>query len=147
VARPFPFERTFDLAVDAPTVWRVLERTNDYPKWWSWLESFRADGLRPGTVDAVIRSPLGYRLCVEIAVQEVVPGRLLVTEVRGDLRGPARLELMPNGARARARLQWELELCQPLLRRVAVARPLMVWAHDRIVDRALLDFRQHALPV
>jgi uncharacterized protein YndB with AHSA1/START domain len=145
VADPFPFDRSFDLTADPQTVWRSLERTDDYPHWWSWLESFHADGLRPGTVPAVIRSPLGYRLRVDIRVLEVVAPRLLATEVAGDLAGSAQLELAANGTGARARLQWNLELCQPLLRRIGAARPLMVWAHDRIVERALRDFQRHAL--
>ena len=144
MADPFPFDRSFELPVDPPGVWAILEHTADYPRWWSWLESFRADGLNPGTAAAVIRSPLGYRLRVDIEVVEVVPTRLLATRVTGDLNGPARLELAPDGEGARARLQWDLELRQPLLRRIALARPLMVWAHDRIVERALHDFQRHA---
>ena len=144
MADPFPFDRSFDLTADPTSIWRILERTDNYPEWWSWLETFRADGLKPGTVHAVIRSPLGYRLRVDITVAEVVAPRLLSTEVTGDLAGPARLELAPNGAGSRARLTWDLELRQPLLRRVAVARPMMVWAHDRIVERALRDFQRYA---
>jgi hypothetical protein len=147
VAQPFRFDRSFDLAVDASTVWQVLERTDDYSEWWSWLESFDADGLQPGPAKAVIRSPLGYRLRVEIDVREVVPGRRLRTEVRGDLEGPARLDLEPSGTGSTARLWWELTLRQRLLRRLLPpARPLMEWGHDQIVARALRDFRQRALP-
>ena len=145
MARPFPFDQCFDLTADPPSIWRILERTDDYPRWWSWLESFRSDGLKPGTVNAVIRSPLGYRLRVDITVVEVVAPRLLATEVGGDLAGPAQLELAANGRGARARLQWNLELQQPWLRHIGAARPLMVWAHDRIVEHALRDFRRYAL--
>jgi Polyketide cyclase / dehydrase and lipid transport len=147
VTQPFRFDRSFDLDIEASTVWRVLERTYDYTKWWSWLESFDADGLRSGQAQAVIRSPLGYRLRVEIDVREVVPERCLITEVRGDLEGPARLELEPSGAGSTARLWWELTLRQRFLRRLLPAgRPLMEWGHDQIVARALRDFRQRALP-
>jgi uncharacterized protein YndB with AHSA1/START domain len=147
VAEPFRFDRSFDLNVDTSTVWQVLERTDDYTHWWSWLASFDANGLRPGPARAVIRSPLGYRLRVEIDVREAVRGRRLVTEVRGDLEGPARLELEPSGTGSTARLWWEFTLRQRLLRRLLpAARPLMEWGHDQIVARALRDFRLRALP-
>ena len=45
-----------------------------------------------------------------------------------------------------ARLAWELDLRAPLLRSFArVARPAMAWAHDRIVERGLVQFEGHAL--
>ncbi len=74
------------------------------------------------------------------------PDRRLVTVVDGDLGGPARLELWPTADSTEARLAWELDVRAPLLRSFArVARPAMAWAHDRIVERGLLQFEGHAL--
>ncbi|MGH9025007.1 MAG: SRPBCC family protein [Acidimicrobiia bacterium] len=146
MVRPFEFDRSFDLDVDPAVAWRVLEQTGEYTRWWSWLESFDARGLQPGRATAVIRSPLGYRLYVDIDVQEVIPERRLITEVHGDLAGPARLELMPTETGSTARLWWELALRQRFLRLLLPpGRPLMEWGHDQIVARALQDFRQRAL--
>lgn len=146
MTRPFVFDRVFDLDVDPAAVWRVLEQTDEYPRWWSWLESFDARGLQPGVATATIRSPIGYRLHVEIDVQEVVAARRLVTDVRGDLAGPARLELTSTPTGSSARLWWELTLRQRFLRRLLPpGRPLMEWAHDQIVTRALVDFSRRAL--
>jgi predicted DNA repair protein MutK len=47
---------------------------------------------------------------------------------------------------SQARLAWSLELQSPLLRTLAfVGRPAMAWAHDRIVERGLVQFEGHAL--
>lgn len=143
---PFRFDRVFDFDVDPAAVWRVLQQTDEYPQWWSWLESFDARGLQPGVATATIRSPIGYRLHVEIDVQEVVPACRLLTEVRGDLAGAARLDLTATPAGSSARVSWDLILRQRFLRRLLPpGRPLMEWAHDQIVTRALVDFRRRAL--
>jgi hypothetical protein len=43
-------------------------------------------------------------------------------------------------------LVWGLEISRPLLRRVAtVARPMLQWGHDWIVDRGVEQFRRAAL--
>jgi predicted DNA repair protein MutK len=70
----------------------------------------------------------------------------LVTTVDGDLRGPARLDLRPVADGTEARLAWTFALQAPLLRALAVlGRPAMAWAHDRIVERGLVQFEGHAL--
>jgi uncharacterized protein YndB with AHSA1/START domain len=143
---PFRFDRVFELDAAPAAVWQALEQTDEYTRWWSWLESFDASGLHPGVATATIRSPIGYRLHVEIDVREVVAAQRLVSEVGGDLAGPARLELTGTPTGTSARLWWELSLRQRFLRRLLPpGRPLMEWAHDQIVARALLDFRRRAL--
>jgi hypothetical protein len=70
------------------------------------------------------------------------------TYVDGDLAGPARLEIAPDGGdRCTARLQWELELRKPGLRVLAApARPLLGWAHDKVVASGFEGFVRRALP-
>lgn len=61
-------------------------------------------------------------------VHELVPLELIDTTVSDDLSGPARLEIAAQDAGSNARLQWEVELRDPLLRVAArVARPIMEW--------------------
>ena len=87
-----------------------------------------------------------YQLRCTIDVVDAVAGVRLTTTVDGDLRGPASLVLTPSGDGTDARLAWELELRAPVLRSlVRVARPAMAWAHDRIVERGLVQFEAHAL--
>jgi hypothetical protein len=45
-----------------------------------------------------------------------------------------------------ARLVWSLELRDSFLRPLSfIARPAMVWAHDRVIELGLRDFERRAL--
>jgi hypothetical protein len=149
VATPFAFDRSWKFAVPPADLWSTLARTECYREWWPWLRELRieGDGLRAGTVaDLVIQAPLPYQLKCSLRVVEADPARRLVAEVTGDLAGPARLELAPDGDGAAARLVWALEVQSPLLRPLAtVGRPALSWAHDRIVERGLVQFEERAL--
>ena len=100
--------------------------------------------MRTGAVaHCTVQAPLPYALHFDVHVLDVVEGARVVTEVRGDLAGPARLTIAPAGAGCEARLRWELDLQAPLLRSLAlVGRPLMAWAHDRIIEHGLDEFQQ-----
>jgi len=77
---------------------------------------------------------------------EVEPLVAVVTQVAGDLRGPARLDVAPDPAGSTARLSWSLELGNPVLSRLArVGRPVMAWAHDVVVALGVEQFRRRAL--
>jgi uncharacterized protein YndB with AHSA1/START domain len=151
VPSPFRFDRSWHFGVSPEELWATLSRTERYRSWWPWLREFDLEGggeaLRTGAVaHVVIQAPLPYQLRCDVRVVDAVVDELLVTEVDGDLTGPARLELRPTGDGTEARLAWELELRAPLLRSLArVARPAMAWAHDRIVERGLVQFEGHAL--
>lgn len=146
---PFRFDRAWEFALAPDDLWATLEQTHRYPEWWPWLRDFTldGDGLGDGSrARLVIQAPLPYQLRCRIAVTESLPARRLVTEVSGDLLGPARLELHPAPAGTVARLAWSLEVRSPRLRPLAtVVRPALAWAHDRIVESGLRQFEQHAL--
>ena len=131
---PFRFDRSWHFGLSPQELWATLSRTEQYRSWWPWLREFDAqddgDALRTGAVArVVIQAPLPYQLRCTIRVVDAEPDRRLVTVVDGDLSGPARLELQA-----------------PLLRSFArVARPAMAWAHDRVVERGLVQFEGHAL--
>lgn len=129
----------------ADALWELLADTDRYPQWWSWLRRFDldGDGLEAGSVATCqVRAPLPYSLHFDVAVDEAVPASRVVTTVSGDLAGPARLEIEPHGAsHCAARLVWEVHLEDRVLRRLAiVARPGMVWAHDRVVNAGIESF-------
>jgi hypothetical protein len=161
VGAPFRHDSDVELPVPPVELWQVLGRTDDYPRWWPWLEAFETEGPTDGaspripgatalvagtTARCVIRAPLPYRLRCSIHVDDVEPGRRIDATVTGDLVGPARLELIPVGAGSRARLSWALELRDPVLSRLArVARPAMAWAHDVVVTSGVRQFRDRAL--
>ena len=147
MSAPFRFDRVWTFPVPPADLWAVLERTDDYVSWWSWLREFSSDGLHAGgRARCVIQGPVPYALRCDVRVLEVRPGVTVVTQVGGDLRGPARLDIAPDSAGSTARLSWSLELGNPVLDRLArVGRPVMAWAHDVVVALGVEQFRRRAL--
>lgn len=146
-ARPFRFDRSWTFEVEPGDLWAVISRTEDFPRWWSWLDSFEADGFERGSRASFdVKAPLGYTLHFDLTLEHVAPAAELEASVDGDLAGSARLELQPVGHHTRARLSWTLE---PRSRSIAmaaiVARPLLVWSHDRIVELGVRQFEERAL--
>ena len=151
---PFRFDRGWDFAVTPEQLWATFEQTDRYQEWWPWLKELDitpahagADGLLAGaTARVVIQAPLPYQLNCVVHIDEAVPARRLVARVTGDLQGPARLELSPTAQGTEARMAWTLDVHSSLLRPLAtLARPALSWAHDRIVERGLVQFEAHAL--
>lgn len=83
---------------------------------------------------------------MSVDVHEVVPCERVAGLVRGDLSGPAQLELRPAGAGSEARLTWDVELTRVGLRRLErIARPAMEWGHDVVVGVGVRRFRRRAV--
>jgi Polyketide cyclase / dehydrase and lipid transport len=143
----FHYDRRFEFAVSPETFWATVSRTERYPEWWTWLREFDSDGLHDGArVKCVIRAPLPYALRVAIHVERAVPPERIETRVTGDLEGPARLEIAPTPSGCAARLVWSLELREPWLARIArFTRPVLTWAHDRVISSGVQRFEQVAL--
>jgi hypothetical protein len=144
---PFRYDHQFEFAVSPDAFWATISRVDNFPEWWSWLREFDSEGLRDGAhTECVIQAPLPYALQVAIDVEHVVPNERIETRVTGDLEGPARLEIVPTAAGCAARLVWLLELRERRLRRFArVARPVLGWAHDRIISIGVRQFERVAL--
>ncbi len=152
---PFRFDRVWHFDVTPAELWSTLSHTERYREWWPWLRTFEAVGGDEGDEDVlatgriahvVIQAPLPYQLHCDVRVVDAVRDQRLVTTVDGDLQGPARLELRPVEGGTEARLAWEFELRAPMLRTLSIiGRPAMAWAHDRIVERGLVQFEGHAL--
>ena len=144
--RPFAFDRTWVFAAEPDEFFATVCRTDEFTQWWGWLRRCEIDGVYRGAcAHCVIQAPLPYALRLTIAIEAVEAGALIATQVTGDLRGPARLEIAPHADGCTARLVWSLELCDPVLRNVAIlARPAMVWAHDRVVAAGVADFERRA---
>lgn len=113
-------------ALPAPptAVYDVLERAEEYPRWWPQVrEATRLDAT---TGRVRIRSLLPYDLV--FTVRESRGDRAAgVLEIRmsGDLDGWARWTLTADGAGTLARYDQEVRVTKPLMRRLAVpGRPL-----------------------
>ncbi len=147
MARPFEFDRSWVFPIPADDLWDVLVCTDEYVSWWPWLREFETVGLeRDATARCTIQSPFPYSLRCSIHVDELEAPHSIVTTVDGDLRGPARLDIRPDGDRSEARLTWSVTLADPLLAACSrVARPAMAWAHDQVIALGVEQFRRHAL--
>ncbi len=148
VIAPFMFDSTWHFDVAPERLWAQLSSTDQFTEWWTWLVEFdAADGLRAGTTaNAVIRAPLPYVLRLSIDVERVVERELVETYVRGDLDGVATLVITPTDEGCAARLNWELHIVNGMLRTASIlGRPLMSWAHDRVVATGVDQFRRRAL--
>ena len=140
----FRFDGRWEFAVPPGVLWDACTRIDRFQSWWPWLRVLETDGLVAGTTArCVVRAPLPYSLRFDVAVLEVVPERLVDTRVSGDLEGPARLEVRPHGAGSEARLLWEVDLVATPLRLASrLARPVMEWGHDRVIEMGLRQFRR-----
>jgi uncharacterized protein YndB with AHSA1/START domain len=143
----FHYDRRFEFAVSPEAFWATVSRTERYPEWWTWLREFDSDGLHDGArTECVIQAPLPYALRVAIDVEQAVPPERIETRVTGDLDGPARLEIAPTSSGCEARLVWSLELREQWLRRIArFTRPVLTWAHDRVITSGVRQFERVAL--
>jgi hypothetical protein len=147
VPAAFDYDRRFEFAVSPETFWQTVSRTENFPVWWSWLRDFESDGLHAGShTECLIRAPLPYALRVTVDVEQAVPPERVETRVTGDLEGPARLEISPTASGCAARLAWSLEVREPWLARLArFTRPVLTWAHDRVITSGVREFERVAL--
>lgn len=137
----YRFRSGWDLPATPEAVWQAITRPADWPRWWPAVTSVEV--VDPGGPDGVgtvvryrLRAPLGYRLAVQTRVEEVVPGRLLVARVVGQLDGTGRWEILPGPDGVRLDQLWEVTTTRGWMRRLApVARPAFRWSHDRAARR------------
>lgn len=138
------------VVVDATpsAVWAALERVEDYPVWWPWLRELDGSTLAPGvrwTCRISPGLPWSLRLAIDLSIVE--PGRVEAT-VSGDVAGTARITLashVTGGTTIELESVLQAERgATAVLHRVAPS--VSHQAHDRVVDRALAQFRARALP-
>lgn len=147
MAAPFVYDQTFTFDVDADELWAAVTAHDRYQQWWPWLVGFDLDAMTPGARAACeIQAPLPYRLRFGVDLVDVDPGRAIHGQVVGDLAGPASFHVTPDGPGCVAGLRWSLTVQRPLLGGLArIARPAMVWGHDRIIELGLRQFVTRAL--
>ena len=140
----FVFDRTFQFEAPAEVVWQALSDVEQYPRFMPWLRHLEGEIARDAVVSAVIQAPLPYRLHLSLTMREVEPQRRVAVDVGEDLVGPATFTLHPDGdGRCRVHLEWEVEAHERLLRRAGrYGRPLVMWAHDRVVASGFDRFRR-----
>ncbi len=139
------------ITFDSPPaeVWDAMTRTGSYTTWWPWLRRLDgAGGLVAGEEWAChVQPPLPYSLRFTITIEEVAEGRSVRATVAGEIVGTAYVELVAAGASATVvHFVSDLAPAAGVLRAfAAVARPLVAWGHDWVIDQGVRQFRAAAL--
>jgi carbon monoxide dehydrogenase subunit G len=149
-ATPYVIEYRASFHLDAPRgqVWETIEHPENFQKWWGWLEDFSVEG--PGDVLAdgavlhgVVCPPVPYRMRLHVELDRCRPPSRIDATVHGDLEGTASLVLESEGQTTKAEVAWRIEMMQRPMRVAArLARPLLTWGHDRVVDMTVSSFRR-----
>lgn len=141
------FAATERFALPPERLWAVLDDLEAYPRRWGWLHDFDADAdtLRSGvTLRGVVAPPLAQRLRLRVVLREVVPAAWVAADVDGDLEGHAHLRLRRHTSTVTdVEVGWTVALARPTLRAAArMARPLLLWGHDRVVAATVSGLRR-----
>ncbi|UXX92599.1 SRPBCC family protein [Streptomyces sp. AD2-2] len=125
----YRFRARWDLPAPPAVVYPLLERAEDYPRWWPQVR-----GVDPvDDTSAVIRIRASLPYVLTFTAREVrhdpVAGVLEIA-MSGDLEGWARWTLTAEGPGTLARYDQEVDLNPPSLRRfAAVGRPMFRFNH------------------
>ena len=142
-------ERRIWFECPVEVVWEAMSCTSCYTSWWPWLRRLEAGGLVAGEVWACqVQPPLPYSLRFTIAIDEVRPCRFVRASVSGDIVGSAWVDLSPaEEGGTEVHVASDLAPAAGVLRSFArVARPLVTWGHDWVLEQGIRQFRDRALP-
>ncbi len=125
----YRFSSEWRLAAPPDEVYAVLERAEDYPRWWPQVRALDPADARSGT--ARFRSVLPYDLVVAVHEARRDPAAgVLEMAMTGDLEGWARWTVTPGPAGTLARFEQEVVVRRPSMRRLSVVgRPFFVANH------------------
>jgi hypothetical protein len=129
-------------------LWDRLTSTDDYTEWWPWLKGFDAAAgfVRGAEWTCEVDPPLPYTVRFRVHLERVEPAHLVHTTISGDIAGTATLAVTDDGDGSHARLVSELRPTSRLLRGYAVvARPLVEFGHNWVLDRGRSQFVEGAL--
>ena len=124
-------------ALPAPpaAVHAVLERVEDYPRWWPQVREVNRIDDTTGTIR--VRSLLPYDLTFTAReVRRDPAAGVLETALSGDIEGWARWTVTAGGPGALARYEQVVDVHNPLLRRFAVPGRPLFRANHRLMMRA-----------
>ncbi|MEU3553994.1 SRPBCC family protein [Streptomyces fragilis] len=121
----YRFRGRWSLSAPPAEVYGVLERVDDYPRWWPQVREAERTGEASGRV--LVRSLLPYDLRMELrAVRHEPDDGVLEAALFGDLEGWMRWTVRPAGAGTLVLHDQDTDLAKPLLRLLGVpGRPLL----------------------
>jgi Polyketide cyclase / dehydrase and lipid transport len=149
--RDYRFSGTWTVPAAPEAVAARLVDLERYPSWWREIRAVASLGEDDALV--VCRSWLPYSLDLHLrAVSRRLP--VLQIDLDGDLVGTARWTLSPDPAGTRMVFDQQVRVTNRLLGLASyVARPLLVWNHDRMMrscvsglSRLLVDGGHVAVP-
>lgn len=137
----------FAFPIEPENLWAYLEQVERFEQHLGWLSEFRLEGhgLKSGsTLWGVITPPLPYRMRLRVELDECQRPSRIVAMVHGDLEGQAELVLTGDAGGTRVMATWTIEMTQQPMRMAArVARPLLQWGRDHVVEMTVRGFRRH----
>ncbi|MCT9092121.1 polyketide cyclase [Streptomyces sp. ASQP_92] len=138
----YRFRSVWDLASPPGAVYAVLERVEEYPRWWREVREVHRVDERTATTR--FRSLVPYDLCVTARESRRDPaGLVLEAALSGDLEGWARWTLFGHRGGTRAVYEQAVEVRKPLMRRLAVpGRPVFRANHALMMRSGLRGLRR-----
>ncbi|MFD6532390.1 SRPBCC family protein [Streptomyces sp. NPDC060184] len=132
----YRFTSLWDLPAPPAAVLAVLERGEEYPRWWPQVREVAQVDATTGR--ARFRSVLPYDLVVTVEQGRRDPeAGVLEVSMRGDLEGWARWTVTGRGDGSRVRYDQEVEVRKRLMRLLApVARPVFRANHALMMRSA-----------
>ncbi|MGW2839978.1 SRPBCC family protein [Streptomyces sp. NPDC001493] len=132
----YRFTSLWDLPAPPAAVLAVLERGEEYPRWWPQIREVAQVDSTTGR--ARFRSVLPYDLVVTLEQGRSDPAAgILEVTMRGDLEGWARWTVTGRGDGSRVRYDQEVEVHKRLMRLLApVARPVFRANHALMMRAA-----------
>jgi hypothetical protein len=139
VTRAYSFREEWTVAATPGRVRDLLLDLERYPRWWREVRAVAR--LSDDDALVVCRSALPYDL--ELHLHAVHRHEdLLETAIAGDLVGHARYRIAADGAGTRLRFEQDVDVTGRLLGLASrLARPVLVWNHDRMMRSCLSGLR------
>jgi uncharacterized protein YndB with AHSA1/START domain len=141
------YHASFVFSVPPERLWEEIEDVDSFEQWWAWLSELRIEGggLKKGAVwHGVVSPPLPYRMRITVEIEECERAKRIAAAVHGDLEGHTTLVFEGHGDGSLVEVAWTIEMMQLPMRLAArVARPLLNWGHDRVVEATVQAFERH----
>ncbi|MGI8792476.1 MAG: hypothetical protein ACR2H3_04775 [Acidimicrobiales bacterium] len=145
----FTASRAFDVQGSADDVWRRIADVPSYQRWWPWVTVRGSDRLRVGEpMQISVRSPLVYQVRFTATPSILADGEAVEVAVAGDIVGSGSLRSSAGQPGYRLiEVGWNVEVARPSFRMFGrVGRPVLEWAHNRVVDKAIRQFTNGPAP-
>ncbi|MFD9464111.1 SRPBCC family protein [Streptomyces sp. NPDC060027] len=139
----YRFHSVWELPAPPADVYTVLERAENYPRWWPQVREVTRVDDETGVIR--VRSVLPYDITFTAgAVRRDPVAGVLEIAMSGDLDGWARWTFDAAGPGTRARYDQEVRVTTPLLRRLAVpGRPFFRANHALMMRAGRRGLRAH----